>query len=63
MSPGEEPQQVLHLQGLALTALGRYSAAVESYSLATQRPQPTAERSLEALALSISNNPCQEALL
>lgn len=41
--PGEEPQQVLHLQGLALTALGRYSAAVEAYSLATQRPQPTAE--------------------
>jgi tetratricopeptide (TPR) repeat protein len=40
---GEEPQQVLYLQGLALSALGRYSAAAESFATATQRGGPTAE--------------------
>jgi tetratricopeptide (TPR) repeat protein len=39
--PGEEPQQALYLQGLALTALGRYNAAIESFSLSAQRGKPT----------------------
>lgn len=33
-SPGEEPQQVLHLMGLAYVALGRYEDGVESLSAA-----------------------------
>jgi tetratricopeptide (TPR) repeat protein len=41
--PGEEPQQILYLRGLACTALGRYDAAVENYSAACIRDQPTAE--------------------
>ena len=41
--PGEEPQNLLYLQGLALSALGRYNDAVESYTLAMQRGRPTAE--------------------
>ncbi len=40
---GEEPQQVLYLQGLALGALGRQSDAAECFALATQRGGPTAE--------------------
>ena len=42
-SPGEEPQEVLYLQGLALSALGRYDDAVESLSPAVTRYQPTPE--------------------
>jgi tetratricopeptide (TPR) repeat protein len=42
-TPGEEPQQVLHLTGLAFLALGRYEDAVESFSAAVIRDQPTAE--------------------
>jgi tetratricopeptide (TPR) repeat protein len=41
--PGEEPQQLLYLQGLALTGLGRYGDAIESYHLTMQRGRPTAE--------------------
>jgi tetratricopeptide (TPR) repeat protein len=41
--PGEEPQQLLYLQGLAQTALGRYDDAIESFNLANQRGRPTAE--------------------
>ncbi len=41
--PGDEPQQVLHLQGLALSTLGRYDDAIESLTLATQRGAPTTE--------------------
>jgi tetratricopeptide (TPR) repeat protein len=42
-SPGEEPQQVLRLMGLAYTALGRYEDAVESLSAAAVRGDPTPE--------------------
>jgi tetratricopeptide (TPR) repeat protein len=41
--PGEEPQNLLYLQGLALIALGRYNDAVESLTVANQRGSPTAE--------------------
>jgi tetratricopeptide (TPR) repeat protein len=33
-APGEEPQQVLNLQGLSLVALGRYDDAVDAFTLA-----------------------------
>ncbi len=42
-SPGEEPQRVLYLEGLALTALRRYDDAVRSFSRAASRDRPTAE--------------------
>jgi tetratricopeptide (TPR) repeat protein len=42
-SPGEEPQEVLYLTGLAYTALGRYEDAVERLSAAAVRGAPTAE--------------------
>jgi tetratricopeptide (TPR) repeat protein len=42
-SPGEEPQQVLYLTGLAYTALGRYDDAVESLAAATAVGAPTPE--------------------
>ncbi|MBI3836938.1 MAG: tetratricopeptide repeat protein [Planctomycetia bacterium] len=42
-SPGEEPQQVLHLEGLALMALGRYDDAVQSLSKAASRDRPSAD--------------------
>ncbi len=38
--PGEEPKQVLFLQGLALVALGRNLDAVESYQAAAQKGDP-----------------------
>jgi len=37
---GEEPQEVLYLEGLAYAALGRDSDAVDSLSLAASRGQP-----------------------
>jgi Flp pilus assembly protein TadD len=42
-SPGEEPQQVLLLQGLALTAVGRYDDAARSLTQAARRDSPTPE--------------------
>jgi tetratricopeptide (TPR) repeat protein len=42
-APGEEPQQVLYLTGLAYTALGRPGDAVESLSAALIRDKPTPE--------------------
>lgn len=42
-SPGEEPQPVLYLQGLAMTALGRYDDAVRSLSRAANRDHSTPE--------------------
>ena len=36
-TPGEEPQQVLYLEGLAYRALGRYDEAIETLSLACHR--------------------------
>jgi Flp pilus assembly protein TadD len=42
-TPGDEPQQVLHLQGMALVALGRYNDAVRVISRATERDRPTAD--------------------
>jgi len=42
-SRGEEPQRVMYLQGLALTALGRYEDATQMFSQAARRDQPTPE--------------------
>jgi tetratricopeptide (TPR) repeat protein len=42
-APGEEPQQVLYLQGLAMTALGRFDDATRSLSRAALRDRPTAD--------------------
>lgn len=39
--PGEEPPRALHMQGLALAALGRQDAAAESYELAIRRGGPS----------------------
>ncbi len=41
--PGEEPQTVLYLEGLALTALGRHADAVASLTQSSRRGQPTPE--------------------
>ncbi|MBN1912697.1 MAG: tetratricopeptide repeat protein [Pirellulales bacterium] len=41
--PGEEPQEVPQLEGLALAALGRYDEAVQRFSEALARGQPTPE--------------------
>jgi tetratricopeptide (TPR) repeat protein len=41
--PGEEPQEVLYLTGLALAALGRHADAAESLYAASLRGKPTAE--------------------
>jgi len=42
-SPGEEPPEILYLEGLAYTALGRYDDAVDSYRTAGSRGDATAE--------------------
>jgi tetratricopeptide (TPR) repeat protein len=42
-APGEEPQQVLYLTGLAYSALGRPGDAVESFAAALIRDKPTPE--------------------
>ena len=42
-SPGDEPQQVLYLEGLASRRTGRYDDAVRHLSLAAHREQPTAD--------------------
>jgi len=42
-SPGEEPQEVLYLSGLAQMALGRYESAAASLSAAVRRAKPTPE--------------------
>jgi len=42
-APGEEPQQVLYLTGLAYAATGRHGDAVEMYAAALNRPSPTPE--------------------
>jgi tetratricopeptide (TPR) repeat protein len=41
--PGEEPQQVLYLEGLAYLALARPGDAAEAFSLASTRGQPSPE--------------------
>ena len=41
--PGEEPQQVLFLQGLAYLALSRYNDAAETLAAANSRGKPNAE--------------------
>jgi tetratricopeptide (TPR) repeat protein len=40
-SPGDEPQQALYLQGLALSALGRDAEALDSLAAARDRGPPT----------------------
>jgi len=42
-SPGEEPQQVLYLQGLACVAMDRYEDGIEKFAAAAVRGQPTPE--------------------
>jgi tetratricopeptide (TPR) repeat protein len=42
-APGEEPQQVLYLEGLSLSALGRNDDAVETFALALDRGPTTPE--------------------
>lgn len=42
-APGEEPQEVLYLTGLAYNALGRYDDAVETLSAALLHNKPTPE--------------------
>ena len=42
-SAGEEPQQVMYLQGLALAALERHNDAAGKFSQAARRDRPTAE--------------------
>ncbi len=42
-APGEEPQRVLYLTGMAYTALGRGNEAVDSFSAALMRDKPTPE--------------------
>jgi len=42
-SPGEEPQQVHDLLGMAYVAMGRYEDGVESFSAAASREKPTAD--------------------
>jgi tetratricopeptide (TPR) repeat protein len=42
-SPGQEPQKVLYLEGLALTALHRYDDAARTLVLAARRDSPSAE--------------------
>jgi tetratricopeptide (TPR) repeat protein len=41
--PGEEPSRVLHLQGMAYVASGRFEDAVDSYRQAAARRPPSAE--------------------
>ena len=42
-APGQEPEEVLYLRGLAFSALGRYEDAADSLIAASRRGQPTAE--------------------
>ncbi len=42
-APGEEPQQVMYLEGLALAALSRYDDAAQSLAQAARCERPTAE--------------------
>ena len=42
-APGGEPQQVLYLEGMALTALGRYDEASQSLTQASRADRPSAE--------------------
>ena len=42
-TPGEEPQKVIYLEGLAYAALGRHQEAVDAFTLAADRGKPTAE--------------------
>jgi tetratricopeptide (TPR) repeat protein len=42
-APGEEPQQVLYLQGLSLSALGRNDDAVDAFALALDHGPTTPE--------------------
>lgn len=42
-SPGEEPQHVLYLEGLAYSAMGRWDEAAVSFATASVREPPTSE--------------------
>ncbi len=42
-TPGEEPQRVLYLEGLAYQALGRYDEAIDTFSLACHRDRRSPE--------------------
>jgi tetratricopeptide (TPR) repeat protein len=59
-TPGQEPQQVLYLEGLALTALNRYDDASQILAQAARRNSPSAEilfrlAEAELLAGRVSN--------
>ncbi len=43
MVPGEEPQQVLYLQGLALEALARHADAADAFAMAVEHGSPNPE--------------------
>ncbi|MEX2111952.1 MAG: tetratricopeptide repeat protein [Pirellulales bacterium] len=42
-APGDEPQQVLYLEGIALAALGRYDEATRNLAQAARADRPSAE--------------------
>lgn len=42
-APGEEPQNVIYLEGLACAALGRWDEAADKYAAALARGKPTPE--------------------
>lgn len=42
-APGNEPQQVLYLEGMALAALGRYDEASQTLTQASRADRPSAE--------------------
>lgn len=68
--PGEEPQQVLYLQGLAMSALGRHDDAVDCLARACGRDRPSpdllarlAEAELAAGHAAEARSRAQQALL
>jgi len=58
-APGEEPQKVIYLEGLAYAALGRCDEAAESYAAALARGPSTSELLYQlALVRSRAGHPC-----
>ena len=60
-NPGEEPQRVLYLEGLAFSALQRYDDAVDAYTLALERDRPAAELYYQLAAAHLSAGRPREA--
>jgi tetratricopeptide (TPR) repeat protein len=59
--PGEEPPRALHLQGLAMTALGRHDAAVQSFDLAIRRGGPSPDLLYHLAEAQFSSGRYEEA--